>query len=107
MFAGQAPPPLRIARLRAQGRILEIGPRDLSLTRDEASLLPRNAGIALDDDDLAQLYQRTAGWPAGLYLAALCLREGSSPARAAASFGGDDRFVSEYLESELLARISP
>jgi len=55
VFAGQAPPPLRIARLRAQGRILEIGPRDLSLTRDEASLLPRNAGIALDDDDLAQL----------------------------------------------------
>ena len=55
MFAGQALPPLRIARLRAQGRILEIGPRDLSLTRDEASLLPRNAGIALDDDDLAQL----------------------------------------------------
>src|SRR6516162_10041712 len=25
---------------------------------------------------------------------------------AAAAFGGDDRFVSEYLESELLARLS-
>ena len=29
VFAGQAPPPLRVARLRAQGRLLEIGPRDL------------------------------------------------------------------------------
>jgi LuxR family transcriptional regulator, maltose regulon positive regulatory protein len=107
VFAGQAPPPLRIARLRTEGRILEIGPRDLSLTRDEASLLLRNAGIAVDDDDLEVLYRRTEGWPAGLYLAALCLREGGSLARAAASFGGDDRFVSEYLESEFLARISP
>ena len=40
VFAGQAPPPLRVARLRAQGRLLEIGPRDLSLTRDEASAAP-------------------------------------------------------------------
>jgi LuxR family maltose regulon positive regulatory protein len=107
VFAGQAPPPLRVARMRAQGMLLEIGPRDLSLTRDEASLLLRNADVAVDDDDLAELYRRTEGWPAGLYLAALCLREGGSLARAAASFRGDDRFVSEYLETELLARISP
>ena len=83
VFAGQAPPPLRIARLRAQGRLLEIGPRDLSLTRDEASLLLRNADVAVDDDDLADLYQRTEGWAAALYLAALCLREGGSLARTA------------------------
>ena len=31
-LAGRAEPPLRIARLRAEGRILEIGPGDLSLT---------------------------------------------------------------------------
>ena len=60
----------------------------------------------LADDDLAALYQRTEGWPAGLYLAALYLREGGSLPGAAASFGGDDRWVSEYVESEFLARIS-
>jgi ATP/maltotriose-dependent transcriptional regulator MalT len=38
-LAGRAEPPLRIARLRAEGRILEIGPEDLSLTADEASAL--------------------------------------------------------------------
>ncbi len=32
VLAGRAEPPLRIARLRAEGRILEIGPGDLSLT---------------------------------------------------------------------------
>ena len=107
VFAGQAPPPLRVARLRAQGRLLEIGPRDLSLTRDEASVLLRNADVAVDDDDLADLYQRTEGWAAALYLAALCLREGGSLARTAVSFRGDDRFISEYLDTEFLARISP
>ena len=46
------------------------------------------------------------GGQAGLYLAALYLREGGSVASAAFSFGGDDRLVSDYLESEFLSRIS-
>jgi ATP/maltotriose-dependent transcriptional regulator MalT len=39
VLAGRAEPPLRIARLRAEGKIPEIGLRDLSLTQKEASLL--------------------------------------------------------------------
>jgi len=105
-LAGRAEPPLRIARLRAEGKILEIGPEDLALTSDEASSLLRNADVALGVDEVAGLHQRTEGWPAGLYLAALYLREGGPLATAAVSFGGDDRLVSEYMESEFLARIS-
>jgi LuxR family maltose regulon positive regulatory protein len=106
VLAGRAEPPLRTARLRAEGRILEIGPNDLSLTAEEASSLLRNAGLTLSEQDVAALHQRTEGWPAGLYLAALYLREGGPLASAAVSFGGDDRLVSEYVESEFLARIS-
>jgi LuxR family transcriptional regulator, maltose regulon positive regulatory protein len=106
VLAGRAEPPLRIARLRAEGKILEIGASDLSLTREEASALLRSAEVALSDDQVAELHRRTEGWAVGLYLAALYLKEGGSPGGAAASFGGDDRFVSEYLESELLARVS-
>jgi LuxR family maltose regulon positive regulatory protein len=105
-LAGRAQPPLRVARLRAEGRIMEIGPRELSLTRDEASSLLRNAGLTLGEEEVLTLHQRTEGWPAGLYLAALYLREGGPLASAAVSFGGDDRLVSEYMESEFLARIS-
>jgi LuxR family maltose regulon positive regulatory protein len=104
-LAGRAPPPLRVARLRAEGKILEIGPQDLSLTSDEASSLLRNADLALGEDDVAELHRRTEGWPAGLYLAALYLREGGPLASAAVSFGGDDRLVSQYMESEFLSRI--
>jgi LuxR family transcriptional regulator, maltose regulon positive regulatory protein len=105
-LAGRAGPPLRTARLRTEGRILEIGPEHLALTSDEASSLLRNADVALGEDEVADLHQRTEGWPAGLYLAALYLREGGPLASAAVSFGGDDRLVSEYMESEFLSRIS-
>jgi len=105
-MAGRSQPPLRVARLRAEGRLLEIGPGDLSLDRDEASLLLRGADVVVGEDDVSELHRRTEGWPAGLYLAALYLREGGPLAGAAASFGGDDRLVSEYVEAEFLARIS-
>jgi LuxR family maltose regulon positive regulatory protein len=105
-LAGRAGPPLRTARLRAEGRLLEIGPKDLSLTPAEASSLLRNAGVALGEDEVAHLHRRTEGWPAGLYLAALYLREGGPLASAAVCFGGEDRLVSEYMEAEFLARIS-
>ena len=97
---------------------MEIGPNDLSLTCDEASSLLRNVDLALAEEDVAVLHERTEGWPTGLYLAALYLKKGGSLesasylkkggslASASFSFGGDDLLVSDYLESEFLSRIS-
>ena len=62
-LAGRAEPPLRVARLRAEGRILEIGPGDLSLTCEEAASLLRDAEVALGEDEVAELHRRTEGWP--------------------------------------------
>ncbi|MGX7678499.1 LuxR C-terminal-related transcriptional regulator [Jatrophihabitans sp. DSM 45814] len=107
VVAGRAEPPLRLPRLRAGGRVTEIRPLELSLSPDDAAALLRYAGLMLSEADVYELHQRTEGWAAGLYLAALCLREGGSLATAATSFGGDDRLVSEYLESEFLSRITP
>ena len=106
VLAGRAEPPVRVARLRAEGRVLEIGPGDLSLTRAEAAVLLAAAQVTLGEDELAELHERTEGWAVGLYLAALALRSGGSLGHATASFAGDDRLVSEYVESEFLARIS-
>jgi len=106
VLAGRDAPPLRIARLRTEGRITEIGPADLSLNLQETALLLRAADVTLGGDDVAALHQRTEGWAAGLYLAALYLREGGSLQGAGDAFGGDDRLVSQYMESEFLDRIS-
>jgi LuxR family transcriptional regulator, maltose regulon positive regulatory protein len=106
VLAGRDEPPLRVARLRAQGRLLEIGSGDLALNQAEAAALLRAAEVMLGEDDVAALHRRTEGWAAGLYLAALYLREGGPLGTAAVSFGGDDRLVSEYMEAEFLDRIS-
>ena len=66
VLAGRAEPPVRVARLRAEGRILEIGRADLSLTREEAASLLRGAEVALGEGDVAELHRRTEGWAAGL-----------------------------------------
>jgi len=105
-FAGRDEPPLRVARLRAEGKILEIGQGELSLTRSEAGSLLHAAEVALGEQDLAQLHRRTEGWAAGLYLAALYLREGGALPGAVASFGDGDRLVRGYVDPNFLARIS-
>ena len=106
VLARRDAPPLPIARLRAEGRVMEIGPGGLALTLAEASSLLHEAGIALGQDDVAELHRRTEGWPAGLYLAALSLREGGSVRNSVTSFTGEHQLVSRYMQSELLARLS-
>ena len=106
VLASRAEPPLRTARLRAEGKLVEVGPGELALTAPEAASLLRVAEVRVGDEDAAELHRRTEGWPVGLYLAALYLREGGSLPGAVAAFGGDDLFVSEYVESEFLERIS-
>jgi len=104
-FAGRDEPPLRVAQLRAEGKLTEIGAGDLALTREEAASLLRAAEVALGEAGVAQLHERTEGWAAGLYLAALYLRTGGSLPGAALSFSGGGSFVSEYVQSQFLAQI--
>ena len=100
VLAGRAEPPLRMARLRAEGKVTEISPGDLALTREEASALLRAAGAVLGAEEVAALHRRAEGWPVGLYLAALYLRDGGLLADAV-PFGG----VDQYMEAEFLAPI--
>ena len=94
------------ARLRVEGRILEIRAVDLAMTEREAPVVLDSAGVDLDDTDLHDLVRRTEGWPAGLYLAALALKAGASRADAGYAFAGDDRFIGDYLHAELLDRLT-
>ena len=78
---------------------------DLRLDEREAESLLAAAGVQLEPSELSELTERTEGWPAGLYLAALSLQAGGSSSASAAGFAGDDRFVSEYFRFELLSRL--
>jgi LuxR family maltose regulon positive regulatory protein len=63
-------------------------------------------GVHLGEADARQLLDRTEGWPAGLYLAALAINAGGRQEHAGLRFSGDDRLMAEYLRSELLSRLS-
>ena len=97
--------PLPIARLREQRLVTELGPRDLAMTRSEAALLLRLAGLEVDRDGVETLLHRTEGWPAGLSLAALALGE-RPRMEAPQRFGGEDRLVADYLRDEVLGDLS-
>jgi LuxR family maltose regulon positive regulatory protein len=102
-IVGRAEPRAPLARLRAAGRLLELGPNDLALDVKETQALLRSAGVILPESEADGLRARTEGWPAAVFLAALSLRAGSTPATVAA----DDRFIADYIESELLAGLFP
>ncbi|HEU6445854.1 MAG TPA: LuxR C-terminal-related transcriptional regulator [Gaiellaceae bacterium] len=103
--ASREEPALPLARWRAQGQTEEIGVADLRLNEQEAELLLAAAGVELAPSELSELTERTEGWPAGLYLAALSMRAGGEDATSVGAFTGDDRFVAEYFRVELLDRL--
>ncbi len=96
-------PPIKLSRLRASGALGELRASDLAFTLAEAhELLVEHERIELDEQDLALLVERSEGWPAGLYLAALWLRGHSDPRAAVRDFTGGHRNVADYLSSEVV-----
>jgi LuxR family transcriptional regulator, maltose regulon positive regulatory protein len=110
VLAGRVQPRLRIAALRASGLLLALGVDELALSGREARILLASAGVDLADEDVQELVTRTEGWAAGLYLAALSLRErdGENGARPeTVPFAGDDRYLADYFRAEYLSSLTP
>jgi LuxR family maltose regulon positive regulatory protein len=104
VLSGRAEARLGLAKLRADGELLELGTAELALNDAEAHALLIAAGADVTESQAHALNERAEGWAAGLYLAALSLDGGSS---SVGSFGGDDRFVTDYLRAEELNRVEP
>jgi LuxR family maltose regulon positive regulatory protein len=106
VLAGRTVGELPVARLRAAGRLLELGVEELALNRREAQLLLRNAGVEAKESHASEIIDRTEGWAAGLYLAAVSFQDAGARFDAEV-FAGDDRFVADYFRSEYLAHMRP
>jgi LuxR family transcriptional regulator, maltose regulon positive regulatory protein len=107
VVAGRVPPRLPLAPLRATGRLLELGPDELALSKREAQLLLRSTGVPLSESRTHELIEQCEGWAAALYLAALSIRDGKRRGPEAARFGGDDRYLADYFRSEYLSHLRP
>ncbi len=101
-------PAMRLARLRTQGQLVEVGAEELAFTVAEAQhLFAAVPGVSADEATVAALTGRTEGWAGVLYLAALWLRERGDPAVALRTFRGSQRDVTGYFAGEVLGDLTP
>jgi ATP-dependent transcriptional regulator len=92
-----------VARLRSEGRLLEIEMPDLAMSLSEADALIRAVDPSVSSDEVKVLAARTEGWPVGLYLASLARRDGGGSTDPIAE---NERFIAEYLRAEVLAHLT-
>jgi LuxR family maltose regulon positive regulatory protein len=100
-------PALRLGRLRLTQQLAEIRADQLCFGVDSTMALLTSERIELSTHAVSDLVERTEGWPAGLYLAAMSLRGRKDPDAFVHEFRGDDRFLGDYLTEEVLSRLPP
>jgi len=108
VLTARADPILGLGRLRGQRQIAEVRGADLRFTKDEArELLHQLAGEDLPDALVALLSERTEGWPVGLQLAALSLRDRGNPTAFAQHFiQNNNSLLTDYLLSEVFNKLT-
>ncbi|MEW6019835.1 MAG: LuxR C-terminal-related transcriptional regulator, partial [Pseudomonadota bacterium] len=73
-------PAVKLARLRTQGEVLDLGDDDLRFTLDEtAGYLKRHLGEGIDEDIIATVRERSEGWPVSLLLYQQTLKQDGYP----------------------------
>jgi LuxR family maltose regulon positive regulatory protein len=107
VLVGRDQPALPLSRLVANRSLVRFGAVNLAMTPLEGLELMHADGVPLGDAEAAMIVDRTEGWPAGLHLAALALREQEHLGKALETFAGTDALITEYLRAELLERLSP
>lgn len=98
-------PPVPVARLRINREMTEVRQEDLRFTRVEAdAFFERTANVTLSASAMDTLAMRTEGWVAGMQSAALSLQNRDDVEATVARFGGEDRYLVDYLTEEVLER---
>lgn len=105
VFATRREPPIRLARLRAQGEVAELHTDDLRFDAVETERLFRDTyDIPIDPAMLTELGRRTEGWAASLQLvrAALNDRDPSQVRAFISSLSGAEGHLYDYLAEEVI-----
>ena len=103
VISTRSDPPLGLGRLRARGEVNELRTEQLAFSEEEAaSLLRERSGLRIGRADIDELLERTEGWPAGIYLAALSMK-GRDPHAFISSLRGSSRYIVDLLTEEVLA----
>src|SRR5215213_8594277 len=105
VFATRREPPIRLARLRAQGEVAELHTDDLRFDAAETEQLFRETyDISIEPTMLVELNRRTEGWAASLQLVRSALND-RDPAQMRSfinSLSGAERHLYDYLAEEVI-----
>ncbi|SEA08593.1 HTH-type transcriptional regulator MalT [Microbulbifer marinus] len=108
VLTSRSQPPLGLASLRVQGRLLELGSDQLALNTDEiAQLLQQRLPFSLDSDRAEQLHQLSEGWPPAVQLFALSVRDREEVDRYLGELEQGHSHILDYLAEEVLERLEP
>jgi LuxR family maltose regulon positive regulatory protein len=95
--------PRPLGELRVYVDLLELRATDLAFTLEETDgFLNGRLDLGLGAAAILSLWERTEGWPAGLYLAYLSLREASDAEAFVEEFRGSSRRVVDYLTDVII-----
>lgn len=101
-------PPFALAQLRVRATVTEIRADDLRFTTIEAmQFFAQTMDLTVDAAAVRLLEERTEGWIAGLQLAALSLKGEREVTAFAQQFGGNHRYVIDYLVEQVLQKQRP
>jgi LuxR family maltose regulon positive regulatory protein len=104
VLISRSEPALPLGILRARDELVELEAASLRFSAAETEAFLREiAHVELPSEVLSQLQERTEGWPAGLRLAALSLRDKNAveAEEFIRSFSGSHRYVADYLIQEV------
>jgi len=101
-ITSRSQPALRLYKLKAQGRLLQIGMQELSFDYDQAeAFLNQRHQLQLEQASVRRLLSATEGWPAGLQLAALALKTRHDRAGFIENFCEQTSDIGRYLYEEV------
>lgn len=104
LIGSRSVPAIRLGRLRAKGRVLEITEDALRFTREETrAFFAGQPHVRLTDQDLSLLQSGTEGWPAVLRLASLSLADRPDTSAFIAGLAAKEE-VGTYLVEDVLER---
>ncbi len=99
-------PALPAARWRSAGWLAEVREEHLRFTEAEAlTVAAMFPDLELSVEVVLGLHHRTEGWPGGLHLALLSIRDSPDPEAYAREIAGSDRLLADYLAAEVLDRL--
>ncbi|MFC5994977.1 LuxR C-terminal-related transcriptional regulator [Pseudonocardia hispaniensis] len=98
-------PPLAQGGPRSAGWEEEIRAAQLRFSPDETDAVLCRSGLRLTRAQTRAVHACTNGWPTGVWLTSLVLRNGTDPEPFLARFAGDDHPMADFLVGEALAAL--